>query len=71
MVQVFLKPSEIRFTQDSIADHFSDGTMLKDTFTDLVTDRQRADQIETLGCMIHEDQYWVIYGNRRLFLFKV
>ena len=71
MVHGKLKPSQIRFTQDSIADHFSDGTMLVDTFTELVTGQKTVDDIETIGCMQYKGKYWVVYGNRRLFLFKV
>ena len=70
MVQEYLRPSDIRFTQDSIKQSFTDGTPLKKTFTDLARGRITLDDIECIACVFNGD-YWVIHGNRRLYLYQV
>lgn len=66
-----LKPSQIQYTQDSIGASFTDGTSLEDTFYQLVIGGQRSvEDIAWISVAYEEQRYWVIYGNRRLFLYK-
>ena len=71
MVQEYLRPSDIRFTQDSIKESFTDGRPLKETFTALAQGWLTVDQITRVACVKFSDQYWIIHGNRRLYLYKV
>ena len=71
MVLEYLRPSDIRFTQDSIKQSFTDGTSLKNTFIALVKGHLTVDQIECIACVKLNGHYWVIHGNRRLYLYQV
>ena len=71
MVQEYLRPSDIRYTQDSIKQSFTDGTPLEETFTALARGQLTVDQIVCIACVKLNGDYWVIHGNRRLYLYQV
>ena len=63
-------PCDIRFRQDSISDQFRNGENLIDVFTDLVDGDLEVDDIDDITCVLWKNEYWVIHGNRRLFLYQ-
>jgi len=67
-----LSPDDILFTQDSISSTFHDGTLLTDTFQDLLYRRLTVDDISAIEVVQDcDDQlWWVVGGNRRLYLYK-
>ena len=67
----YVYPSDIRFRQSSISDHFRNGENLINVFTDLVNGDLEIDDIDDITCVLWNSEYWVIHGNRRLFLYQV
>ena len=67
----YVCPSDIRFRQNSISDYFRNGGDLIDVFTDLVNGDLEIDDIDDITCVLWNSEYWVIHGNRRLFLYQV
>jgi hypothetical protein len=65
-------PSDIRFSQDSIAQKFSHGhsTTLTELFRQVVAGEISVGNIERISVFRHENSYWVYRGNRRLYLFQ-
>ena len=68
-----LKPSQIRYSQDSISIYFSDsdnGSIL-DLFEKLITGEINVAYLPLVQ-VAHHDGHWMAFeGNRRLFVFKV
>ena len=65
-----LKPSEIRYSQDSIGGRFMDGRSLSTTLQQLLSNAVTPDTIPCIEVVIREDSYYALTGNRRLFLYK-
>ena len=69
-----LAPSSIRFTQDSISEQFGrdSGETLEETFRQLVYGETsvEAEPDLHLGVVCLDGVYWVISGNRRLYLYR-
>ena len=68
-----IEPSRVRFTQNSIADHFGEGAncqLLEDTFRQLLYGEKNVESIRKIAVVIHEGHYWVVSGNRRLCIFR-
>jgi len=66
-----MRPSNIRFTQDSISDEFGDSCKtLVETFRELLYGDLDIDDIEQITVVKYQRQYWVVSGNRRLYIFQ-
>ena len=65
-----LSPSDIRFTQDSIAGRFYDGRDLSVTFQALLSGRLTVDVITPIQVAYIDGLYWARTGNRRLYLYR-
>ena len=68
-----MRPSKIRYSQDSIAKKFSTGTgkTLLETFEELVNGETNPEDLDCIEVSFHDGGYIAFEGNRRLFLFKV
>ena len=64
------KPSELHFSQDSIACVFRNITDILQTFRKLVNGSLCPDDIEPIQAKMHNGKLTVFEGNRRLFLYK-
>ncbi|XP_064615340.1 uncharacterized protein LOC135479445 [Liolophura sinensis] len=69
---VTMWPSQILFTHDSISPNFQDGRCLTETYDDIVYKRldPSTRSIHPLVVTYHNGKWWVIRGNRRLYLYK-
>ena len=65
-----LRPSDIRFTQDSIGSRFTDGSYISNTFHDLLFGLKSTDDIEVIEVVQQDGVRWAITGNRRLYLYR-
>lgn len=65
-----MKPSDIRFSQDSVAPTFSDGRSLISTLEELLAKTITPETIEYITILWHYTHYYALTGNRRLFLYK-
>jgi hypothetical protein len=67
-----MSASDILYSQDSIKCRFTDGTTLEGTFRRLLNEELRAKDIEPID-VVKDDggRWWVLRGNRRLFLYKI
>ena len=65
-----LRPSNIRFTQDSIGCRFTDGKRLTDTFRELLYGLITPDDIENIEVVQYDGVWWALTGNRRLYLYQ-
>ena len=68
--QIRLAPSSIRFTQDSVASRFADGTYLSDTFEDLFSGTKKSDDFEDMEVVESGGIWWALTGNRRLYIYR-
>lgn len=71
---MFLKPSEIRFSQDSIGNSFGGYTShpfrrIGQTLDDILTGRCNADSIPRISVM-NRNGLWFTADNRRLWVFQ-
>ncbi|XP_061186752.1 uncharacterized protein LOC133194861 [Saccostrea echinata] len=66
----YMRPSEIRYTHDSIQANFRDGTPLESTFHQLVYKKIQVDTLPMIEVMQYNGYWFVVRGNRRLFLLK-
>lgn len=69
METFYLKPSDIRFSQDSIAAYFRDGSSLVDTLWDLAEGKTRIEDRRTLSVVYRRDEYWTL-NNRSLWVYQ-
>ena len=71
-VTVYPKPSEIRFTHGVIEQRFSDGTPLEETFRKILNGEilMNAKTMPPLVVMYYGGYWYVIKGNRRLYLLR-
>lgn len=71
-----MRPSDIHYTQDSISDKFKkrpndiSPVPLEVTFKELLHELLKECDIETIEVVYDEGAWWVIRGNRRLFLYQ-
>lgn len=65
-----MKPSSIRFTEDSIHDRFSNDVPLENTFVKLLYGSVQVIRLRKIEVVNDEGVWWAIEGNRLLFLFK-
>lgn len=65
-----MHPSDIRFTHDSIESYFSDGYSIPETFRQILWGKITPEDLPLIEIMKYEGQWFVIRGNRRLFLFQ-
>ena len=65
-----LRPSEVRFTQDSIAGRFQDGRYLSLTFEQLLDGVITTDDIEDMEVVYTDENWWALTGNRRLYIYR-
>ena len=67
-----LLPSDILYSQDSISSRFTDGRSLEQTYRQLLYQEVTESDIEPIEVAKDKHgQWWVISGNRRLFLYKI
>lgn len=67
-----LLPSDILYSQDSINSRFTDGTTLEQTYRQLLYQEVTESDIEPIEVVKDErGRWWVVSGNRRLFLYKI
>lgn len=67
---VYMYPSEIRFTHDSIQSNFRDGCSIPDTFRQILMKNIAVESLPLMEVMKYEGEWFVVRGNRRLFLFQ-
>lgn len=67
---VYMYPSEIRFTHDSIQSNFRDGRSIPDTFRQILMKNIAVESLPLMEVMKYEGEWFVVRGNRRLFLFQ-
>lgn len=63
-------PSEIRFTHDSIQSNFRDGRSIPVTFRQILMKNIAVESLPLMEVMKYEGEWFVVRGNRRLFLFQ-
>ena len=70
---MLLKPSKIRYSQDSISIDFSnsDNGSILDLFEKLITGELAVSSLPLVQVAQYEGQWMAFEGNRRLFVFKV
>src|SRR6218665_2110788 len=66
----WMRPRNIRYTQDSIGSRFTDGRYLSDTFDQLLNRRISVDELEWIEVVEVRSLYWALTGNRRLYLYR-
>lgn len=66
----YMYPFEIRFTHDSIQSNFSDGYSIPETFRQILWKKITAEDLPLIEVMKYEGSWFVVQGNRRLFLFQ-
>ena len=67
--EIVLRPSDIRYTQDTISHKFSDGTLIGRLLDDIVIGRCFVSAIKTIEVKL-VDGLWYSADNRRLWVFK-
>lgn len=67
---VYMYPSEIRFTHDSIQSNFRDGRSIPVTFRQILMKNIAVESLPLMEVMKYEGEWFVVRGNRRLFLFQ-
>ncbi|XP_062583857.1 uncharacterized protein LOC134245602 [Saccostrea cucullata] len=67
---VYMRPSQIRYTHDSIQANFRNGTPMEHTFRQLVFQKIQVDSLPMIQVTQHNGYWYVVRGNRRLFLLK-
>lgn len=70
METLTLRPSEIRYSQDSIGCRFSDGTPLTCVFAHLVSGSLNVTDLPEIEVVQMDGHWWARTGNRRLFLYR-
>lgn len=67
-----MRPSEIRFTHDSIQSSFRDGRSIPETFREILLQNLVIEDLPLMELMEYEFQsdWFVVRGNRRLFMFQ-
>lgn len=67
---VYMYPSNIRFTHDSVQSNFSDGHSIPETFRQILWKKLTVEDLPLIEVMKYGGEWCVVRGNRRLFLFQ-
>ncbi|XP_077990724.1 uncharacterized protein LOC144445048 [Glandiceps talaboti] len=70
MGEIELRPSEIRFLHNSIANHFRNGTDILVTFEDLLYQNITPDDIPIIRVFRRNRKWYIYQGHRRLYIYK-
>ncbi|XP_069105229.1 uncharacterized protein [Argopecten irradians] len=65
-----MRPSQLRFTHDSVSYKFRNGVSLDETFRQILNDELDIHGIDCLAAMQYNGEWMVVRGNRRLYLYK-
>lgn len=65
-----LRPSQIRFGQDSIAGRFTCGIPIWQTFEEIINGKITPDNIPKMEVAYVDGSWWASSGNRRLYIYK-
>eukprot|EP00931_Biecheleriopsis_adriatica_P085775 TRINITY_DN60578_c0_g1_i1.p1 TRINITY_DN60578_c0_g1~~TRINITY_DN60578_c0_g1_i1.p1 ORF type:complete len:181 (+),score=21.01 TRINITY_DN60578_c0_g1_i1:57-599(+) len=68
---IFVPPSEIRFTQSSIAPMFKNGLTLTETALELMTGNKEKREVTMMTVVLHSDGFYYSLDNRRLAVFRL
>lgn len=68
---VFMKPSEIRFSEHEIADRFADHGDIHQVILRLTLNSRLVNTIPTINVSNRNDAEWHTENNRRLYMFRV
>ncbi|XP_071165176.1 uncharacterized protein [Mytilus edulis] len=66
-----MRPSELRFTQDSVSCYFQDGHSMDETLRMVLNGSIPISRIPPLVVMNFEGSWYVVRGNRRLYLYQL
>ncbi|VDI59739.1 Hypothetical predicted protein [Mytilus galloprovincialis] len=66
-----MRPSELRFTQDSVSCNFQDGHSMDETLRMVLNGSIPISRIPPLVVMNFEGSWYVVRGNRRLYLYQL
>ena len=64
-----MRPSQLRFTHDSITSQFQDGHSLDETLRQVLDGAIPVSRIPPLVVMNFQGEWFVVRGNRRLYLY--
>jgi hypothetical protein len=65
-----MKPSELRFTHDSVKGDFQDGHSMDETLKQVIDGTIPISRIPPLVVMYYQGAWYVVRGNRRLYLYQ-
>ncbi|KAK3578611.1 hypothetical protein CHS0354_002183 [Potamilus streckersoni] len=65
-----MRPSQLRFTHDSISSRFKDGHTMEETFMQLLNGEISLKEVRSLVAMEYQGYWFVVRGNRRLYIMK-
>ncbi|KAL3848439.1 hypothetical protein ACJMK2_019296 [Sinanodonta woodiana] len=65
-----MRPSQLRFTHDSISCRFKDGGTMEEMFRQLLNGEISLKKIRSLVAMEFQGYWFVVRGNRRLYVMK-
>nr|XP_039268685.1 uncharacterized protein LOC120343544 [Styela clava] len=68
--RIWVRPSDVRYTQDSILPYFQDGDTIMDVARKIAQKKLNVDDIPLIKIVKKEDKFWSL-DNRRLYLFKL
>ena len=67
---VYMKPSDICYSQNSIRSRFHDNKTLWDLASDVIYDRVKVENVPVIRVKNVRGHWYVFKGNRRLFVYK-
>ncbi|XP_041354293.1 uncharacterized protein LOC121372096 [Gigantopelta aegis] len=65
-----VRPSQLRFTHDSIGYKFRGGYTLENSLRDLLNNKINVQSLPRMEVMHHDGHLYVVRGNRRLYLLQ-
>ena len=65
-----MRPSELRFTHDSIKGNFQDGHSMDQTLQQIIDGTIAISRMPPLVVMYYQGAWYVVRGNRRLYLYQ-
>ncbi|XP_063425773.1 uncharacterized protein LOC134709543 [Mytilus trossulus] len=66
-----MRPSELRFTHDSVSCNFQDGHSMDETLRMVLNGSIPISRIPPLVVMNYQGSWYVVRGNRRLYLYQL
>ncbi|XP_063425772.1 uncharacterized protein LOC134709542 [Mytilus trossulus] len=66
-----MRPSELRFTHDSVSCNFQDGHSMDETLRMVLDGSIPVSRIPPLVVMQYRSSWYVVRGNRRLYLYQL